>query len=95
MRRPPMEMMRMFYADTAMHGAVDATRCGLAYFGANNTVFGSDCPFGSIKKGLDMIDRLELDESVRHKLLRGNAERLLGGLKARKRVLEPKQRKAS
>jgi len=77
MRRPPMEMMRMFYADTAMHGAVDATRCGLAYFGANNTVFGSDCPFGSIRKGLDMIDRLELDDSVRNKLLTGNAERLL------------------
>jgi aminocarboxymuconate-semialdehyde decarboxylase len=78
MRRPPMEMMRMFYADTAMHGAVDATRCGLAFFGANNTVFATDCPFGSIRKGLDMIERLELDEPVKQKILHANARRLLG-----------------
>ena len=79
MRRPPMEMMRMFYADTAMHGAVEATRCGLAFFGANNTVFGTDCPFGSIRKGLDMIDRLELEEPVKQKILYDNAKRLMRG----------------
>ena len=79
MRRPPMEMMRMFYADTAMHGAVEATRCGLAFFGANNTVFATDCPFGSIRKGLDMIERLELEEPVKQKILHDNARRLLGG----------------
>jgi len=79
MRRPPMEMMRMFYADTAMHGAVEATRCGLAFFGANNTVFATDCPFGSVRKGLDMIERLELEEPVKQKILRDNARRLLGG----------------
>jgi len=79
MRRPPMEMMRMFYADTAMHGAVEATRCGLAFFGANNTVFATDCPFGSIRKGLDMIERLELEEPVKQKILHDNAKRLLRG----------------
>ena len=79
MRRPPMEMMRMFYADTAMHGAVEATRCGLAFFGPGNTVFGSDCPFGSIRKGLDMMDRLELAEPVMRKIMHDNAERLLQG----------------
>ena len=82
MRRPPMEMMRMFYADTAMHGAVEATRCGLAFFGANNTVFGTDCPFGSIRKGLDMIERLELEEPVEQKILHDNAKRLLRGTKS-------------
>lgn len=79
MRRPPMEMMRMFYADTAMHGAVEATRCGLAFFGANNTVFATDCPFGSIRKGLDMIERLELEEPVKQRILHDNAKRLLRG----------------
>ena len=79
MRRAPMEMMRMFYADTAMHGAVEATRCGLAFFGANNTVFATDCPFGSIRKGLDMIERLELEEPVKQKILHDNARRLLRG----------------
>ncbi len=80
MRRPPMEMMHNFYADTAMHGAVEGTRCGLAFFGASNTVFGTDCPYGSIRKGMDMIDRLELAEGVRRKVMHDNAERLLKGL---------------
>jgi uncharacterized protein len=82
MRRPPMETMRMFYADTAMHGAVEATRCGLAFFGANNTVFATDCPFGSIRKGLDMIERLELEEPVKKKIMHDNAKRLLRGTNA-------------
>lgn len=80
MRRPPMEMMRLFYADTAMHGAVEGTRCGLAFFGASNTVFGTDCPFGSIRKGLDMMDRLSLEESVLRKIMHDNAQRLVRGL---------------
>ena len=84
MRRPPMEMLRMFYADTAMHGAVEGTRCGLAFFGARNTVFGTDCPFGSIRKGLDMIDRLELAEPVRQRILHDNAQQLLKGMVASK-----------
>lgn len=79
MRRPPMEMLRMFYADTAMHGALEATRCGLAFFGVRNTVFGSDCPFGSIRKGLDMIDRLELAEVNCRRILHDNANQLLRG----------------
>ncbi len=78
MRRPPGELLRMFYADTAMHGAVDGTRCGLAYFGANNTLFGTDCPFGNIRKGIDMIDRLGLDQVSRQKIMADNACRLLG-----------------
>jgi aminocarboxymuconate-semialdehyde decarboxylase len=77
MRRPPMEMLHMFYADTAMHGAVEGTRCGLAFFGERNTVFGTDCPFGSISKGLDMIDRLCLADSARRSIMHGNAKRLL------------------
>ena len=80
MRRPPMEMMRMFYADTAMHGSVEGTRCGLAFFGAGNTVFGTDCPFGSIRKGLDMMDRLALQEPVLRRIMHDNAQRLLRGL---------------
>jgi aminocarboxymuconate-semialdehyde decarboxylase len=80
MRRPPMEMMRLFYADTAMHGSVEGTRCGLAFFGAGNTLFGTDCPFGSIRKGLDMMDRLGLEEPVRRRVMHDNAQRLLKGL---------------
>ena len=79
MRRPPMESMRMFYADTAMHGAVNATLCGIDFFGAGNVVFASDAPFGSPHKHIDMIDRLELDDRARHNIIQGNAERLMQG----------------
>ncbi len=79
MRRAPLEQLKAFYADTAMHGALEARRCGMAFFGANNSVFATDHPFGSIRRGLDMVERLELDDRARQKLVRGNAERFMGG----------------
>ncbi len=51
----------------------------MAFFGANNSVFATDHPFGSIRKGLDLIERLELSDRAREKLVRGNAERFMGG----------------
>jgi hypothetical protein len=36
---------KMFYADTALFGADDATVCGLAFFGANHVLFATDAPF--------------------------------------------------
>lgn len=77
--RPPTEMMRNFYADTAMHGAHAAVRCGIDYFGGSNVVFATDAPFGTPREHLAMIDRLELDERTRDAILRGNAERLMTG----------------
>ena len=77
LRRPALDYFRMFYGDTAMHGALEATQCGLAFFGPNNVVFASDAPFGSIRKNLDMIERLGLDGEAKKKILLGNAERLM------------------
>jgi uncharacterized protein len=39
------EYLRMYYGDTAMHGAVDPVRCGLSFFGLSNVAFASDAPF--------------------------------------------------
>ncbi len=77
MRRPPIDQIKMFYGDTAMSGAVAPLRCGLDFFGLNNVVFASDAPFGSIRKELDAVDRLDLAADSRHRILAGNAERLL------------------
>jgi aminocarboxymuconate-semialdehyde decarboxylase len=77
MRRAPLEALKTFYGDTAMHGNVNGTRCGIEFFGQNNSVFASDHPYGMIGQHLDMIDRLELDDGVRRKIMTENAERLM------------------
>ena len=56
----------MFLADTALSGAVGATRCGLDYFGAENVVFASDFPFDAeggsylVRETIKALDALEL-----------------------------------
>jgi hypothetical protein len=34
-----------FYADTALFGALPATERGLAFFGSDHVLFGTDLPF--------------------------------------------------
>ena len=77
LRRPPLDYFRMFYADTAMHGAVAPLRCGIEFFTANNVVFASDAPFASIGKCIAAVERLGLDAATERKIHHGNAARLL------------------
>jgi aminocarboxymuconate-semialdehyde decarboxylase len=78
LRRPPLQYLKQFYADTAMHGADSAVRCGLEFFGENRVLFATDHPFGTIQTGVDMIPKLQLDRDAEHKLCCGNIARLLG-----------------
>jgi len=83
LKKRPLDYFRMFYADTAMFGARDATALGLKFFGADKVVFASDAPFdpekGSayIRWTIDIIDRLDLTPAERHAIYEGNARRLL------------------
>ena len=45
LRRRPLDYFRLFYGDTALYGARPATECGLAFFGADHLLFGTDMPF--------------------------------------------------
>ncbi len=80
--RRPIDYFRRFYADTALFGALEATRCGLAFFGTERTVFASDSPFdpegGSayIRDTLRVIDQLELSPAARQAIYEGNLRRL-------------------
>ena len=61
---PPAWYFRHFYADTALFGAAQAMRCGLAYFPPERVLFGSDTPFdpeGGPRYIRDTIS--DLDES--------------------------------
>jgi predicted TIM-barrel fold metal-dependent hydrolase len=77
LKRPFVDYFKMFYGDTAMHGAVNPVRCGLEFFGPRNVVYASDAPFSQIRKNIDAIYRLDIGEEDRRMIFCGNAERLM------------------
>ena len=60
-----------------------AIECGLAFFGSDRLLFGTDMPFdpergpGYVRAGIEAIRGLELSAAEREKILWRNAERLL------------------
>lgn len=83
LKKRPLDYFRMFYADTALFGAREATICGLKFFGAERTLFASDCPFdpekgpGYIRSTIEVIDSLDITPEQRQAIYEGNARRLL------------------
>ena len=83
MKKRPIDYFKMFYGDTALFGSLAGTRCGLEFFGVDNTVFASDCPFDPeggpmyIRETIAVIDKLGLPESDRAKIYNGNLRRLM------------------
>ena len=83
MPKHPREYYRMFYADTALYGSPAALECGLAFFGPDRVLFGSDMPFDLeggaryIRQTLDAIAAMKAPEGDKDRILNGNALRLL------------------
>ncbi len=78
LKRPHMDYLHDFYADTAMFGGgVPATRCGLEFFGADQVVFATDTPLGPIAPTIKTVRGLGLTASEERKIFSGNAEKLL------------------
>jgi predicted TIM-barrel fold metal-dependent hydrolase len=82
MPKRPVEYFKMFYADTALFGALAATQCGLAFFGIDRILFASDTPFEPepglyIRETIRVIESLDLAAEDKQRIYRGNAERLL------------------
>lgn len=79
--RPPTDYYRMFYADTALFGSAAGVRCGLSFFGAERSLFGSDAPFGrgaaNIAETIRIIENLEISDDERALIFEGNARKLL------------------
>jgi aminocarboxymuconate-semialdehyde decarboxylase len=78
----PIDYFRRFYADTALFGALEATKCGLRFFGAEHVLFASDAPFDPeggrayIRYTLEIMETLELSPFERHAIYEGNLRRL-------------------
>jgi len=83
LEKRPLDYFKMFYADTALFGAYDATVCGLKFFGVDHTLFASDAPFDPekgpmyIRETIKIIDGLDISEEKRAAIYHGNAERLM------------------
>ena len=66
LKRPHMDYLHDFYADTAMFGGgVPATRCGFEFFGADKVVFATDTPLGPIAPTIKTVKGLGLSASRR------------------------------
>jgi predicted TIM-barrel fold metal-dependent hydrolase len=81
--RRPIEYYKMIYGDTALNGAVAATRCGHAFFGSDHSLFATDAPFDAeggrllIRTTIAAINALEIPQAEKDEILSGNARRLL------------------
>jgi aminocarboxymuconate-semialdehyde decarboxylase len=80
----PVDYLKMFYADTALDGNSNkALECGLAFFGEDHILFGSDAPFDvenggiSTRAAIRGIEDMEISGDIRTKIYEGNARRLL------------------
>ena len=82
LKKRPLDYFRLFYADTALFGAREATVCGLKFFGAERVLFGSDMPFDPekgtayIRWTIEIIDNLEISPADRDAIYEGNVKRL-------------------
>jgi aminocarboxymuconate-semialdehyde decarboxylase len=73
----------MFYGDTALFGAWHAMESGLAFFGADHVLFGTDFPFdpeqgpGFIRDTIAAMERMRASDDDKARIYEGNARRLL------------------
>ncbi len=78
--RPVEEYFKMFYADTAIEGNTAGLMCGHAFFGADRIVFGTDQPYGGVKKlgrGINAVEEMAVSDADKRKIFEDNARRLL------------------
>ena len=83
LQRRPIDYFRMFYADTPLFGATAAMECGLAFFGVDHVLFGTDMPFdpeggpGFIRDTIGGLEAMNLSSADRAKIYEENARKLL------------------
>jgi aminocarboxymuconate-semialdehyde decarboxylase len=77
--KPPTEYLQNFYYDTVNFNP-DAVKFAISFAGVDRILAGSDYPhqIGSIPLMLETIQRLDLDQVSKEKILGGNARALLG-----------------
>lgn len=83
LQKRPLDYFHMFYADTALNGDLNATQCGVNFFGADKVLFASDAPFDPemgtafIRWTIDAVNQLEVSEDDRKAIFEGNSRKIL------------------
>jgi len=83
LKRPPMTYYKRLYADTALNGEIEPTRCGHAFFGTAACLFATDAPFDCeggrtlIRDTIRAIEALPIPAAERERIFAGNARDLL------------------
>lgn len=83
LKKRPIDYFRLFYADTALFGAREATICGLKFFGPERVLFASDMPFDPekgtayIRWTIEIIDSLDIKPEQKEAIYEGNAKRIM------------------
>jgi predicted TIM-barrel fold metal-dependent hydrolase len=83
LKKRPLDYFKMFYADTALFGAFDATVCGLNFYGVPKVLFASDAPFDPekgpmyIRETIAIVDKLPVSNEERERIYWKNAAELL------------------
>jgi len=81
--KPPSQLFKKIYADTAIGGNRAAMRLAYEFFGAEKMLFGTDYPFGPkqgevfIQQAIDVVEQESIPEEDRKKIFGENARRLL------------------
>jgi aminocarboxymuconate-semialdehyde decarboxylase len=84
LRGEPLAAFRRFYTDTATFGSTAGVANAVSFFGIDRVLFASDMPFGPeagaglVAASLDAVNALSASSAEITRILRGNAERLLG-----------------
>lgn len=82
LKKHPCDYFRMFYADTAIYGSIPAMECGLAFFGSDRVLFGTDMPFDSeggtryIRQTIKAMEGMTASKEDKEKIYQGNARRI-------------------
>ena len=83
LKKPVLDYYRMLYADTALNGAIAATRCGHDFFTTGHCLFATDAPFDAergralIGGTVTAVKALEVSAAEQARVLDGNARALL------------------
>jgi uncharacterized protein len=83
LKHKPMDYYKMLYADTALNGEIEPTRCGHAFFGTSSCLFATDAPFDCeqgralIRNTIKAVEALPITLGRREMIFAGNARSLL------------------
>src|SRR5262249_7953635 len=83
LKRPPLDYYKLLYADTALGGEIEPTRCGHAFFGTPKCLFATDAPFDPergralTRDTIAAVEALPISAAERERIIAGNARALL------------------